>query len=115
MLKVQVLWNKRCNESILTEAMSRRKLDLEMLKMVKSKADAQITLKATLPSPVRLKKNHYFFRLDDVSLSILRFSFSYATVRKRLISSVIEVMLRRELFPAFMICKTLALNSTFCK
>lgn len=24
-------------------------------------------------------------------------------------------MLRRELFPAFMICKTLALNSTFCK
>lgn len=39
--------------------MSRRKLDLEMLKMVKSKADAQITLKATLHSPVRLKKNRY--------------------------------------------------------
>lgn len=43
--------------------MSRRKLDLEMLKMVKSKADAQITLKATLPSPVRLKKKSLFFQV----------------------------------------------------
>lgn len=89
----------------LTDAMARRKLDLEMLKMVEStllespdfslnkkmpkdvrvvlagvfltsfKADAHISLKASLHIPVRFKKS-LFVRLDDVSKSILRFSFS---------------------------------------